>query len=167
MGIFLVHPLIAYSRETKRLCCYYSRFENQNQSQMHLSSQCDKFMIKCSRSSSPAVMLCVIYDHHVWQDLHRSALDLCQEKPENLTTILHSQELIWLPDVSNFTVIQRTPPKPHLKHHSQLQVIAERDKSEFPPQAAQSTSSTAVALEYCEMGPPETQTCPANSNTGT
>lgn len=31
------------------------------------------------------------------------------KKTENLTTILHSWELIWLPDVSNFTVIQRTP----------------------------------------------------------
>lgn len=52
------------------------------------------FTIKCSRASSPAVMLYVIYDHHVWQDLHRSALDLWKEKAENLTTILHSQELI-------------------------------------------------------------------------
>lgn len=52
------------------------------------------FMIKCSRPSSPTVVLNVIYDHHVWQDFHRSAPDLWKEKAENLTTILHSQELI-------------------------------------------------------------------------
>lgn len=42
MGVLLVHPLTDYSRERKRLCCccYYSRFENQNQNQMHSSSQC-------------------------------------------------------------------------------------------------------------------------------
>lgn len=33
----------------------------------------------------------------------------------------------------------KNPPKPHLKHHSQLQMIAEGDQSEFPPQASQST----------------------------
>lgn len=52
------------------------------------------FMIKCSRISSLAVVLYIIYDHHIWQDMHRSALDLWKEKAENLTTILHSQELI-------------------------------------------------------------------------
>lgn len=35
----------------------------------------------------------------------------------------------------------KNPPKPHLKHHSQLQVIAEGVQSEFPPQASQSTPS--------------------------
>lgn len=30
------------------------------------------------------------------------------------------------------------PPKPHLKHQSQLQMIAEGDQSEFPSQASQS-----------------------------
>lgn len=30
----------------------------------------------------------------------------------------------------------KNPPKPYLKHHSQLQMIAEGDQSEFPPQAS-------------------------------
>lgn len=34
----------------------------------------------------------------------------------------------------------KNPPKPHLKHHSQLQMIAEEDQSEFPPQASHSLS---------------------------
>lgn len=41
-----------------------------------------------------------------------------------------------------FPILQwskQNPPKPHLKHHSQLQRIAEEDQSEFPPQASQST----------------------------
>lgn len=124
------------------------------------------FMIKCSRASSPAVMLYVIYDHHVWQDLHRSALDLWKEKAENLTTILHSQELIWslAPWCFQFYSDPNNPPKPHLKHHSQFQLIAEGDQSALPRQP-RAPSITAVALECCDMGLSQTQTWPASTDT--
>lgn len=61
----------------------------------------------------------------------------------------------------------KSPSKPHLKHHSQLQVIAEADESEFPLQASQSTLHHSSGPGVLWDGATETQTCPASTDTGT